>query len=190
MSDETRTLAAKYKIAVPANFDPKEVILVIEDQTDLRLIVAHQIQKQNIGVVRQATNGYEAIEVLKHLEKGQKVSAFVCDMTMPVMGGLDFLAELRENPELDRAPFCLAMDQVSKERIMLAVENGCDEILVKPFTLGDIVPKLRGAFTKYHNAANPEKLYELAKQLYRGGKLDESMKIYSELANAAKLAGR
>ncbi len=190
MTDETRTLAAKYKIPVPANLDPKEVILVIEDQTDLRLIIAHQILKQNMGVVRQATNGYEALEVLKHLDKGQKVSAFVCDMTMPVMGGLDFLAELRENPDLDRAPFCLTMDQVSKEKLMLAVENGCDEILVKPFTLGDIVPKLRAAFTKYHNAANPEKLYELAKQLYRAGKLDDSMKIYTELADGAKRAGR
>lgn len=190
MTDETRTLAAKYKIPVPAALDSREVIIVVEDQTDLRLIVAHQIQKQNLGVVRQAANGYEAIEVLKNLDKTLKVGAFVCDMTMPVMGGLDFLAELRENPELDRAPFCLAMDQVSKEKIMLAVENGCDEILVKPFTLGDIVPKIRGAFSKYHNAANPEKLYELAKQLFRAGKFPEAEKIYGELALAAKRAAR
>ncbi len=187
--DITKSLAAKYKIQVQTQIDPKDVILIVEDQTDLRLIVSHQIQKQNIGVVRQATNGYEAIEVIKNLD-GLKIAAVICDMDMPVMNGLDFLAELRENPALDRGPFCLTMESVSKEKIMLAVENGCDELLVKPFTLADIVPKLRSAFTKYHNAANPEKLYELAKQHFRAERFDEAEKIYKELGSGVKGAAR
>ena len=43
-------------------------ILVVEDQTDLRLIVVHQLRKMTYSNVVQATNGYEAIERMnKHL---------------------------------------------------------------------------------------------------------------------------
>jgi tetratricopeptide (TPR) repeat protein len=188
MSDDTRNLAAKYKISTPTQPDGKDTILVVEDQMDLRLIVVHQLQKLNFGQVKHCSNGYEAIEIIKSHEG--KFSAYVSDMDMPVMGGLDLLAELRENQDFDRGPFCIAMDQVSREKLMLAVENGSDEILVKPFTLGDIGPKVRSAFSKFHNPANPEKVYELAKACLRDGKLDLAEKIYKDLAAHAPKAAR
>lgn len=190
MSNEaSKSLAAKYKITTPSHLDPKQTIVVVEDQTDLRLIVSHQIQKLQLGALKQAGNGYEAVELVKSHE-GPKIQAFVVDWDMPVMNGIEFLTELQENPDLDRGPFCLTMEQVSKERLMLAVESGVDEILVKPFTLGDIGPKLRSAFQKFHTPSNPERVYELAKQLLRDGKLVESTKIYRELADAAPKAAR
>ena len=188
MADDPRSLSAKYKISTPASLTANDTVMIIEDQTDLRLIIAHQLQKLNLGQTRQATNGYEAIDMIR--TQKLQISAFVCDMEMPVMGGLDMLSELTEASDLDRAPFCLTMDNVSKEKLMLAVENGVDEILVKPFTLGDIGPKIRSAFTKFHNPSNPEKVYELAKVQLREGKLDLAEKIYRDLANAAPKAAR
>lgn len=186
--DATKSLAAKYKISVPSQLEHKDTILVVEDQTELRLIVVHQLQKLNFSGVRQAANGYEALELVR--SEKLKVAAVICDMEMPVMGGLDFLTELREAADLDRGPFLLTMDGVSKEKIMLAVESGCDGVMVKPYTLGDIGPKVRDAFAKFHTPNNPEKLYELAKLAYREGKLDGAEAIYRELAAAAPKAAR
>lgn len=187
MTHDARNLSAKYKISTPKALDTKDTVMVIEDQTDLRIIVAHQLQKLNLGPPKQCANGYDGIESLK---QGVKATAYICDLDMPVMSGLDMLAELKENPALDLGPFCLMMDSVSKEKIMLAVEHGVDEILVKPFTLGDIGPKLRSAFAKFHNPSNPEKVYELAKVCLRDGKLDLSEKIYKDLAASAPKAAR
>jgi tetratricopeptide (TPR) repeat protein len=187
MSDP-KSLSAKYKIPSPPALSAADTIVIVEDQTDLRLIVSHQLSKLSLGTCRQAGNGYEAIELIK--TQKLQVAAYVCDMDMPVMNGLDFLTELRESGELDRAPFCLTMDNVNKEKIRLAVENGVDEILVKPFTLGDIGPKLRAAFTKFHNPNNPERVYELAKQSLRDEKLDVAETIYKDLAANAPKAAR
>jgi tetratricopeptide (TPR) repeat protein len=188
MSDENKALATKYKIKVPAHIDFKETVLVIEDQTDMRLIIAHQLQKQSFSNVKQATNGYDAIEQMKIHEI--QSALFVCDMDMPVLGGIDFLTELRENPNLSVGPFCIAMDNVSKEKIMLAVESGADEILVKPFTLGDIFPKLKSAFAKFHNPNNPEKIYQLAKSRLKANDLALAEAIYTDLAKSAPKAAR
>jgi len=109
---------------------------------------------------------------------------------MPVMGGLDLLNELRERTDVERGPFLMTMDQVSKEKIMLAIENGVDDILAKPFTYADIVPKLRNAFKFFHNPKNPEKVYELAKSHLRNNQLNEAEKVYKALADAAPKAAR
>lgn len=188
MTDDTRNLSAKYKIATPSGLTSDDTIMIVEDQTDLRLIVSHQLQKLSIGTTRQAGNGFEAIEMIKAQQL--QVNAYVSDIDMPVMGGLDLLSELRENPDLSRGPFLLTMDNVSKEKIMLAVENGVDEILVKPFTLNDIGPKLKAAFTKFHNPANPERVYELAKRALKAGKLDIAEQVYKDLSATAPNAAR
>lgn len=186
--ENTKFLATKYKIRIPGQIDFKENVVVIEDQTDLRLIIAHQLQKQSFSNVKQAANGYEAIEVMKQNEISSAM--YVCDMEMPVMGGIDFLSELRENPDLNIGPFCITMDNVSKEKIMLAVESGVDEILVKPFTLADIVPKLKAAFAKFHNPTNPEKIYHMAKSRLKQGDLALAETIYQDLARVAPKAAR
>lgn len=176
-----------FNIKTPKELDPNLPILVVEDQQDLRLIVTHQLQKLQFMKVKQASNGYEALEILA---ENKDTCAIVCDLDMPVLGGMELLQELRERTDLNRPPFCLAMDNVNKERLMLAVENGVDEILVKPFTLKDIYPKVHTAWKKFHNPKNPEKAYEMAKIHLRGNNWDEAEKIYKLLSSSSQKSAR
>jgi tetratricopeptide (TPR) repeat protein len=176
-----------FNIVTPKEIDPSLPVLVVEDQQDLRLIIAHQLQKLQFTKVKQAANGLEALEIL---QQTPDTCAIVCDMEMPVLGGLDLLSEMRDRIDINRPPFCMSMDQVSKERLMLAVENGVDEILVKPFTLKDIYPKVLMAWKKYHNPRNPEKAYELAKIQLRNKDWNESEKIYKLLGDSAATSAR
>jgi two-component system chemotaxis response regulator CheY len=188
MSDNSPIDFSKlFKIPMPEKINTEAPVIVIDDQQDLRLIIVHQLQKLQFTTVKQASNGYEALEIMQET-KG--VSNIVCDMEMPVMGGLELLAELRERTDLERPPFCLIMDNVNKERLMLAVENGVDEVLVKPFTLSDIYPKVQLSWKKFHNPKNPEKIYELAKSALRNKKFDEADKIYKLLADSSEKSAR
>ena len=187
MADEPIDYGKIFNIKTPEKLNTEDPVLIIEDQQDLRLIIAHQLQKLQFNKVKQAANGYEALEMMKELTG---ISAIVCDMEMPIMGGLELLGELRERTDLDRPPFCLSMDRVSKEKLMLAVENGVDEILVKPFTLGDIYPKVHMSWKKYHNPRNPEKVYELAKVALRDKKYDVADKVYGLLASTSDKSAR
>lgn len=185
---EQSSLASKFKIPCPTDIDREHLVIIAEDQQDMRLIIAHHLNKLGFKNIQQCQNGYDVIEFMK--ENKKKVSVVISDTQMPVMSGFDLLAELRENPELERPPFAITMDNPSRERIMLALENGVDEIMVKPFTLNDILPKVLSAFKAFHNPKNPEKVYELAKQLYRLGKLDESEKVYKIIADDTKKTAR
>lgn len=189
MADEKENIdfGKLFNIQMPAKLDPNLPVLVVEDQQDMRLIITHQLQKLQFSKVKQASNGYEALEVLA---EHKDIACIVCDMEMPVLGGLELLNELRERTDLNRPPFCLIMDNVNREKLMLAVEHGVDEILVKPFTLSDIYPKTLTAWKKFHNPRNPEKAYEIAKLHLRNKDWAEAEKVYTVLADSAQKSAR
>jgi tetratricopeptide (TPR) repeat protein len=189
MGDNKKSLAEEYGIKMGKQLEHEDPIMLIEDQQDLRLIVAHHLGKLGFSTVKQFANGHEAL----HFMKDNPDAVFpvtICDKEMPVLGGYDFLSEIKENPIFSRGSFTIELVNPDKEDIMLATENGVDEILVKPFTLKDLVPKLRNAYKKFYNPNNPEQVYELAKAELRAGNLDKSENIFIRLAQSAKGAAR
>jgi tetratricopeptide (TPR) repeat protein len=188
MSDK-KTLADEYGIKVGTQLDHEDPIMLVEDQQDLRLIVAHHLNKLGFTTVKQFANGHEAL----HFMKDNPALIFpvtICDKEMPILGGYDFLTEIKENPAYSRGSFTITLSNPDKDEIMLATENGVDEILVKPFTFKDLVPKLRNAYKKFNNPNNPEQVYELAKAELRNGNLDKSENIFMRLAQSAKGSAR
>jgi len=181
-------LAKKYDLSPPESIDPKSAIMVVEDQQDVRLIIVHQLRKLNFSNLVQVKNGYEAIETIHKTRI--TISAFICAMDLPILGGVDLLLELQEDTKLERAPFCITLMEPNKDKIMLAAEKGADEVLVKPFTLEDIGSKLMSAYKKYHFPGNPEKLYELAKRLLNESELEKSWEVYDDLRKSSPNSAR
>ena len=180
------SIAAQFQIKMPENLDPNLPVMVVEDQQDMRLIITHHLSKLQFKEVLQASNGLDALRLLR---QHPKTAFIISDMDMPSMGGLDLLNEIREDLHLPRVPFCLMMEQVSKEKLMLAVEHGVDEIIVKPLKLGDIRPKMSSAFKIFYNANNPEQVYELAKKHLRERDFTNAEAVYTQLlVNAPRTA--
>ena len=180
-------LVKRFNITVPDRLNESQPVLVIDNQNDMRMIVVHQLGKLTFSNVLQSS---DAMEALDRLRETSQTAAIICSMDLPGLTGLDMLAEMREDVEVTRPPFCLTMANVSKEKLMFAVESGVDEILVKPYTLADIVPKLRRAFASFHNPKNPEKVYELAKCKLRDEDPDAAQEIYQALHESASSSAR
>ena len=183
-----KSLAQIFRIPAPKEINTKKPVLIVEDQQDMRIIVASHLSKLGFQKVKQAGNGYEALELINTQQ--EKYSLIVSSIEMPVMGGFDLLQELRENPMLERPPFAVTMSNPNKERIMFALENGADGILVKPFSFNDILPKVHACFKQFHNPENPEKVYELAKAMFREDKFDEAAKVYDVISEHTTTAAR
>ncbi len=184
-----KSLAEEFGIRLETQLDQSQIIFLLEDQQDLRLIVQHHLGKLGFSQIRQFTNGHEALEYLREHPEVKPVVT-ICDLEMPLMGGYDYLHELRENPSFACGPFAITLPQPDKAQIMLASENGVDGILVKPYTFKDIVPKLRHAHKTFNNPNNPELVYELAKAEYRAKNYDRAEFIFKKLAASSDNAAR
>ncbi len=171
----------------PKDIDKNLPVLVVDFQQDLRLIIAHQL---SLLKFRRILHAHDAIRAVKYLRAEKDISIIICALELPDADGLEFLDEISDDLTLNRPPFCLTMFDANREKIMLAVEKGADEILVKPFQLSDVMVKVHRAFFSFHNPRNAEKAYQTAKDYLRVDKLDKAEELYQALAKMAPRAAR
>jgi len=80
---------------------PMTILLVEDDEVDI-MNVKRAFKKNNISnPLVVAHNGIEALEMLRSAETdAPKPRIVLLDLNMPKMGGIEFLKEIRQDPEL------------------------------------------------------------------------------------------
>src|SRR5512134_1738251 len=73
---------------------PRARVLVVEDDHDLRELIAHWLEERRY-LVTEAADGKDAVDLL---EAGLDPDVILLDLTMPRMDGRAFLEWLRASP--------------------------------------------------------------------------------------------
>lgn len=105
-------------------------ILIVDDSRVMRLMIARtlSISGMEVGVVREASNGVEALEVLR----ANPVDLVLLDINMPVMDGEEFLAIVRSDNALKSIAVVIATSESNESRIRRLRLMGA-EFVHKPF---------------------------------------------------------
>jgi len=104
----------------------KEVsILLIEDDDIDAKAVERVVKKFKLtNPVIRATNGAEALEILRNKELIVKPYIIFLDLNMPIMGGLEFLKNIRQDDYLrDSIIFVLTTSAADEDRVAAYSEN-------------------------------------------------------------------
>ena len=112
-----------------ANSDKSSyLILIVEDNVELRVTLVEHF-RENYRVI-EAENGEEAISMtVKH-----SPDLVICDIMMPVMDGLQFCKELRENIHISHTPVILLTAHTDIEHKIEGISTGADSYIMKPFS--------------------------------------------------------
>jgi two-component system cell cycle sensor histidine kinase/response regulator CckA len=117
-----------------------ESILVVEDEEIVRTM-AIRVLKSRGYVVHAASNGREALDLVRRLD--QPVDLVLTDMVMPDMGGIQLVERLRElNPGL-RAAYMSGYAEGDK--LEASPEQERRFFLQKPFSIDSLTHKVREA---------------------------------------------
>ncbi|MFY0675234.1 MAG: response regulator [Bacteroidia bacterium] len=82
--------------------NPMRILLVEDDEVDV-MNVKRAFKKNNIlNPLVVKNNGIEALEYLKSLPAEELPKIVLLDLNMPLMGGIEFLRELRDNEKTHR----------------------------------------------------------------------------------------
>jgi two-component system chemotaxis response regulator CheY len=112
--------------------------LVVEDSSNIRMILCEYLRKMNIQVV-EAADGRQALERLKEMSPPDLV---LVDWNMPVMSGIDFIRAVRELHVYDPMPLIMVTTNSEYDHIGTAMEAGANEYIQKPCTLAALREKL------------------------------------------------
>ncbi|MDX8405303.1 MAG: response regulator [Mariprofundus sp.] len=109
------------------------LILFVDDSQSIRLLVANMLEQLGFTVLL-AENGLVGLELFR--AHCTKLSAVVMDMTMPVLGGVEAMREMRRiHPDV---PIVLMSGYSVAEVKTLCVNADPDGMLYKPFRMADL----------------------------------------------------
>ena len=111
-------------------------VLVVEDEPDMRALLARSLQEQGYAV-DAAANGREGLLKAVALQ----YDALILDLMLPLMDGLTVLTELRREGYLVPVLLLTARDAV-RDRVT-GLDLGADDYLAKPFELAELMARLR-----------------------------------------------
>jgi CheY-like chemotaxis protein len=112
--------------------------LVVDDFDSMRKVTINQLKQLGAVKIVEAANGAEALKILAR----QPITLVLSDWNMPVMSGLELLLSVRADPKLYATPFMMITAEAERDRVMLAVQSGVSELLVKPYTAGRLAERV------------------------------------------------
>lgn len=115
--------------------------LVVDDSKALRMILTRTLREVGYEVC-EAANGKEALRVIETQKATLKL--ILTDWNMPEMNGLELLKLVRKDPRLSSLVVVMVTTETEVDQMVVALEAGADEYVMKPFTKEILVEKLQG----------------------------------------------
>ena len=115
-------------------------ILVAEDEALIRMDLVEMLQEAGYEVVAQATNGEEAIA----LATEHNPDLAILDVKMPILDGISAAEKI-----ISIAPVLMLTAFSQRELVERARDAGVMAYVVKPFTIGDLIPAIEIAISRH-----------------------------------------
>ena len=120
--------------------EQKQRILAIDDNADIRELIAFILRRENYEV-STASNGLAGLEMIK----GAKPDLIILDVVMPEFSGYDVLNAVRsdKSSKIRDIPVLMITSKSSTDDIDQALELGATAYIVKPFRPAKLVTKVK-----------------------------------------------
>ncbi|HME42732.1 MAG TPA: response regulator transcription factor [Syntrophorhabdales bacterium] len=127
-------------------------ILVVDDEQDIIELISSNLQREGYTVILAMT-GEEALELLKTTTP----DLIVLDLMLPGIQGLEVCRQIRALPEHADIPILILSAKGSEVDRILGLEMGADDYMTKPFSVRELISRIRAALRKSAKAHPPKK---------------------------------
>jgi two-component system phosphate regulon response regulator PhoB len=107
----------------------KAILLVVEDDPDIRELLAYTLGKEGYEVL-QAPSGEAGFKAI--LDK--KPDLVVLDVMLPGIDGLELLRRVKADATLRKTPVILVSAKGEEADVVTGLELGADDYVTKPFS--------------------------------------------------------
>ena len=130
------------------------VILVVDDEEDIRELVGIYLKNEGMQVCK-AANGKEALECLEKMDS----DLAILDIMMADMDGITLCMEIRKKSKL---PIIMLTAKSSEYDTVVGLDSGADDYIPKPFRMMELISRIRALLRRTEDDGAEE---------YRTGKL-------------------
>ncbi len=125
-------------------------ILIVEDDPDIRELLRFNLEKAGYTLFL-AEDGEQALE----LARKHTPDIILLDLMLPGVDGLEVCRTLKKDPELQRLPIIMVTAKGEELDRVVGLELGADDYVVKPFSLREVVLRIRKLLERREKQAAP-----------------------------------
>jgi response regulator RpfG family c-di-GMP phosphodiesterase len=118
--------------------DESGTILVVEDDAELRFILAVHLRAAGFEVI-EATEGQQALDVVA----GRPIDLIIMDIGLPGMDGVAATRRLMIDPKTAAIPVIILTARSGSGDVVRGLEAGAQEYLFKPFDVAELLARVR-----------------------------------------------
>ena len=118
-------------------------IVVVEDEPDIATILETSLRQEGFGVT-VAHDGQQAIDAIDR----DAPDLVLLDLLLPDMSGLDVLKALRRSERNDGVRVIVLTAKAGEFDRILGLELGADDYVTKPFSLRELVLRVRAVLQR------------------------------------------
>lgn len=115
-------------------------ILVVDDEPQIRRVLRATLSSSGYDVI-EAKDGQDAVATVIR----ERPALILMDVNMPGMSGLEACSKIRL---FFSGPIIMVTVRNSEHDKILALDSGADDYVVKPFTMGELLARIRAALRR------------------------------------------
>jgi two-component system, OmpR family, alkaline phosphatase synthesis response regulator PhoP len=120
-----------------------EVILLIEDDFDIRELVSYGLEKERYRVYTASS----AEDARRWLGK-RLPDLILLDLMLPGMDGFSFCKEIKKDDRTARVPVVMLTARTEDADVVAGLEVGAEDFIPKPFSMSVLAARVRAIFRR------------------------------------------
>jgi two-component system phosphate regulon response regulator PhoB len=131
----------------------KPLVLIVEDEAPLVALLRYNLEKEGFAVA-EAADGEEAL--LQIAER--RPDAVLLDWMLPLVSGIEVCRQIRRAPATRSMPVIMLTARGEEGDRVRGLNSGADDYVVKPFSLSELVARLRAVIRRAQPNADEQML--------------------------------
>ncbi len=131
----------------------KTEVVIIEDDTAILDLIKYNLEKNGYST-QGFTSGYEGLEYILM----NPPAILILDLMLPDIDGFEICKELKNNQKTKNLPIIILTAKGEEVDRILGLELGADDYIVKPFSLRELVARVKAVLRRYQQQTCEEVL--------------------------------
>ena len=151
-------------------------VLIVEDEPAQQAVLSYNLKAEGFDVI-EADNGDEALILVYE----NMPDAIVLDWMLPRTSGIEVCRRLKQKPETRAIPIIMLSARAEEVDRVRGLETGADDYVVKPYSVVELMARIRSQVRRTRAAAIGERLkfedIELDAETHKVYRADQPLKL-------------
>ena len=135
-----------------------EKVLIVDDEEHIVELLQFNLVNAGYKVIT-ANNGLDALKKVKE----NKPDLLLLDLMLPGMDGLDVCKEIKRDKETSKTSIIMLTAKSEELDKILGLELGADDYITKPFSIRELLARVKAVLRRSNSDEISEEIYELGR---------------------------